>query len=255
MLLLFKLVVPPLLVAAVSLAARLWGPTIGALLMGLPWLTGPVLFFLTLDNGAEFGVGACAGIELGVICICAYMLAYGAASAVAPWPLCLGAASAAFVGAAWAMQEMQLDLVTTASLAAICLLVTYLLLPAPVARTMPAPLPRWDIPVRMLTTLVLVAAISFFANALGAQLSGVVSTFPVTVSVVGAFTHHQWGRDAARSMLRALALSLLAFVAFFLAVGLTLPAVGLMPSYGLAAGAATLVSALVLAASRWRAAL
>ena len=250
MLLLLKLAVPPVLVAVISLAARLWGPTIGALLMGLPWLTGPVLFFLTLEKGIDFGVGACAGILLGVVCICAYLLAWGVASAVGSWPLCLAAASAAFAATAWATQETRFDLVTAAGLAALCLLLTYILLPGAAAKTMPAPLPWWDIPARMLATIALVGVISITADLLGPQLSGVVATFPVIVSVVGAFTHRQWGRDAVRHMLRGLAVSLLAFVAFFLVVGLALPAVGLVNSYLLAVLAALLVSSLVLLASR-----
>jgi hypothetical protein len=250
MLLLLKLAVPPVLVAVVSLAARAWGPTIGALLMGLPWLTGPVLFFLTLEKGTDFGVGACSGILLGVVCICGYLLAWGAAGVIGSWPLCLAAASAAFAATAWATHEIQFDLVTASALATAGLLVTFLLLPAPVARTMPAPLPWWDIPGRMLATLLLIGVISLAADALGARLSGVVSTFPVSVSVIGAFTHHQWGREAARQMLRALALSLLAFVAFFLVVGLALPVVGLVSSYVLAAICAIFVSSLVLLASR-----
>jgi hypothetical protein len=253
MLLLLKLAVPPVLVAVISLAARLWGPTIGALLMGLPWLTGPVLLFLTTEKGVAFGVGACAGIELGVVCICAYLLAYGVASAVAPWPLCLAAAAVAFAATAWATEGIVIGLAAAAVLAAAGLLLTYVLLPAPVAKTMPAPLPWWDIPARMLATLALVAIISLSADALGPQLSGIVSTFPVIVSVIGAFTHHQWGRDAARHMLRGLTLSLLAFVTFFLVVGLALPMVGLVPSYALATAAALPVSAILLVFNRWRA--
>lgn len=253
MLLILKLAVPPVLVAIISLAARMWGPTVGALLMGLPWLTGPVLFFLTLEKGVAFGVGASSGIELGVVCICAYLLAYGAASAVGPWPACLAAASAAFGAAAWATQGVVVDLVTAAGFAAACLLLTYVLLPRPIAKTIPAPLPWWDIPARMLATLALVGVISLSADALGPQLSGVVSTFPVIVSVIGAFTHHQWGRDAARHMLRGLAVSLLAFVVFFLVVGLALPLVGLVASYGLAIAAVLPVSAVLLVFNRWRA--
>jgi hypothetical protein len=252
MLLLLKLAVPPVLVAAISLAARLWGPTVGALLMGLPWLTGPVLFFLVLDNGEAFGVGACAGIELGVVCICAFMLAYGLMSAVAPWPICLAAAAAAFAASAWATQEVDLDLPVTAAAAAVCLILTYLLLPHPGGDALPAPLPWWDIPARMLATLVLVAGLSLSADALGPRLSGVVSTYPAIVTVIGAFTHRQWGRDAVRRMLRGLTISLLAFVAFFLVVGLALPSVGLAASYGLAAAAALPISAVLLAFNRRR---
>jgi hypothetical protein len=249
-LLLLKIAVPPLLVAVISFAARLWGPTIGALLMGLPWLTGPVLFFLTLEKGTEFGVGACAGILLGVVCLCAYLLAWGVMSAAAPWLLCLAVASLAFAGVAWTVQEIAFGLVSAAGLAAFCLVVTFVLLPAPAARTMPASLPWWDIPARMLATIALVGIISVTADLLGARLSGIVATFPVIVSVVGAFTHGRWGRDAMRQMLRGLAVSLLAFVAFFLVVGLTLPTAGLVHSYVSAVAAALFVSSLVLIASR-----
>ena len=252
MLLLLKIAVSPILVAVVSLAARWWGPTVGALLMGLPWLTGPVLYFLAMDKGTAFGVGACAGIELGVVCICAFMLAYGAATAFAPWPVCLAAAAAAFAATAWATQSVEIELSTAAAVAAASLGVTYLLLPRPATAALPAALPWWDIPARMLATVVLVGGISLGADALGPQLSGIVSTYPAIVTVIGAFTHHRWGRDAVRHMLRGLALSLLAFVVFFLTVGATLAEVGVTASFVLGTAAALPVSAALLALSRWR---
>ena len=150
------------------------------------------------------------------------------------------------------MQETEIGLAIAAGLAAACLLLTYMLLPGPIAKTMPAPLPWWDIPTRMLATLVLIGVISLSADLLGPQLSGVVTTFPVIVSVIGAFTHRQWGRDAVRHMLRGLAVSLLAFVVFFLVVGLALPIVGLVPAYAFAVAAALPVSAVLLVFNRRR---
>jgi hypothetical protein len=250
MLLLLKLAAPPVLVAAISLAARLWGPTVGALLMGLPWLTGPVLFFLTLDNGEAFGVAACTGIELGMLCVCAFVLAYGLASAVAPWPGCLAIAAGAFAACAWATRDIAIGLPTAAAAAAAGLVLTYLLLPRPSADTLPARLPWWDIPARMLATFMLVGSILLLADALGPRLSGIVATYPAIVTVIATFTHGQWGADAVRRMLRSLTISLLAFVAFFLMVGLTLPTVGLAMAYALAAAAALPVSALLLALGR-----
>jgi hypothetical protein len=113
-------------------------------------------------------------------------------------------------------------------------------------------LPWWDIPARMLATVVLVGGISLGADALGPQLSGIVSTYPAIVTVIGSFTHHQWGRDAVRHMLRGLALSLLAFVAFFLTVGATLAEVGVTAAFVLGTAAALPVSAALLALGRWR---
>jgi len=250
MLFLLKIAVPPVLVAVMSLAARLWGPTVGGLLMGLPWMTGPVLFFLTLDRGTAFGVEACIGIELGVVCIGAYLLAYGRATAFAAWPLCLAAALVAFLAAAWLAQSLDWTLAAAAVLAAFALVVTYLLLPPPAASAPLAALPWWDIPMRMLATLVLVAAIVLSADLLGPRLSGIISTFPTIVTVVGSFTYHQWGRDAVLRMLRSLTLSMLAFVAFFMVVGATMPAVGLAMSFVLGTVAALPVSGLLLLLNR-----
>jgi hypothetical protein len=250
LLFLFKVAVPPLLVAAISLAARRWGPTFGGLLMGLPWMTGPVLFFLALDKGAAFGAAASTGVELGVVCICAFMLGYGALTALAPWPVCLAAAVAAFAAAAWATQSIELTLAEAGAAAALSLALTYLLLPRPRSAPPMAALPWWDIPVRMLATFLLVGAIMLSADALGPRLSGIVSTYPAILTVIGSFTHHQWGLDAMRRVLRSLTLSLFGFVAFFLVVGATLPRVGIAAAFALASVTGIAISALTMLAAR-----
>ena len=246
MLFLLKIAVSPLLVAATSLAARRWGPTVGGLLLGLPWMTGPVLFFLAHDKGTEFAVGACTGIELGIVCVTAFMVAYAAVSTFAQWPASLALAAAAFGASAFAIQDVALSLPAAAAAAVVSLGVAYLLLPRPRAPAKTTALPWWDIPARMLTTLALVAIIMLSADALGPRLSGIVSTYPVMVSVVGAFTHRQWGRDAARHLLRGLTMSLLVFVVFFLVVGLSLPIAGLVPSFALAVALVLAIDAMLL---------
>jgi hypothetical protein len=240
MLFLLKIALPPVLVAIVSLVARRWGPTAGGLLVGLPWMTGPVLVFLALDKGLEFAVAACTGIELGVICVAAFLLAYGAASTFARWPASVAAGAAAFGASALVMKDVALTLPEAAAAAVASLVFAYLVLPRPRAAVATAALPWWDIPARMLSTVVLVAAILISADLLGPRLSGIVSTYPTMVTVVSAFTHHQWGRDAVRRLLRGLAVSLLVFVVFFLAVGEGMPTFGLVISF-------TVATALVLA--------
>ena len=105
MLFLLKIAITPFLVAAVSVAARWWGPTVGGILMGLPWFTGPTLFVLVQDKGIDFGVSACVGIELGVACVAAFILAYGLISIAARWPLCLTGGIVAFAASAWVAQH------------------------------------------------------------------------------------------------------------------------------------------------------
>jgi len=79
-----------------------------------------------------------------------------------------------------------------------------------------------------------------------------VISFPVIVTVVGAFTHHQWGVDAVLRLQRGLTVSLVNFIAFFLVVGLTLPMVGVLPAFGLAAVTALTTSSLLIAFNRRR---
>ena len=262
MLFLLKIAITPLLVAGVSLAARWWGPTVGGLLLGLPWMTGPVLFFLGWDKGEAFAVGACVGIELGVVCISAFVLAYAAVSAWMRWPFSLAAGVAAFAAAAWATQSVTLPGAATLLLpalwaasgaAALSLLLALLLLPRPRSPALLTALPWWDIPARMLATFVLVAAIMTLADVLGPELSGIVSTYPAILTVIGTFTHHRWGRDAVLRILRGLMLSLLTFVIFFLIVGSTLAGLGLIGAFALAAATAMAMTVGLFALNRGRA--
>jgi hypothetical protein len=263
MLFLLKIAVTPLLVAAVSLAARWWGPGVGGILMGLPWFTGPTLYILILDRGTEFGVAASAGVLIGVVCVAAYIVAYGLAALVAGWRWCLPAASATFLAAAWAASGAGLlpplasgtlgHLSSAAAAGAASLAVALAVLPRPRLAALPQPLPWWDIPARMAATAALVAALMAGADALGPQLAGVFSTYPVIVTVVGTFTHHRWGRDAVWRTLRGVTASLFGFIVFFVVVGWALPGLGLPAAYALAAASALAITTTLLALNRgWR---
>ena len=70
--------------------------------------------------------------------------------------------------------------------------------------------------------------------------------------MICAFTHHQWGRDAVRRLLRGLALSLLVFVVFFLVVGACMPTLGLAMSFAIAAALVLAIHAVLLVSMRGR---
>lgn len=251
--LLLRIAVPPVLVALMSLAARKWGPTIGGLIMGLPWMTGPVLFFLAYDKGPEFAVAACTGIELAVVGIAGYVLAFGFLARHAPWPVCLvGSVTTYFLIGRFA-QELTINLWQATLLGVAALIATYLLLPKPRTATFPGRLPWWDIPARMLATFCLVAIIMTTADRLGPRVSGIVSSYPVILTVIGSFTLSQWGPDAVLRVLRGMTLSLMAFSGFFLVVGYALPTLGLVPSFALGAITAISISALFITFNNWQA--
>jgi hypothetical protein len=205
-----------------------------------------------MDKGEAFAVGAATGIELGVVCLGAFVLAYGTVSTFAGWRPSLAAAIIAYAAAAWATQDLEMTLATAAGAGALSLGVALMLLPAPRTVTAIAALPWWDIPVRMLATLGLVALIVLSADALGPRLSGIVATYPSILTVLGAFTHHQWGRDAVRGLLRGATLSLFSFVAFFLVIGAGMPALGLVPAFVLASAVALATTAVLVSVRRQR---
>jgi hypothetical protein len=250
--LLLKISVPPVLVAVMTLAARRWGATFGGLIMGLPWMTGPVVFFLGLDNGLDFLVGAARGAVLAVWAIAAFIMAFGLAGRRFAWPGALAAAVAAYAAAALLVQASVVPPLAAAVVATLLLLACARLLPHPVHAPPIAPPPFWDIPARMAATFALVSVIMLSADLLGPQRSGLIASYPVILTVIGAFTHSQQGSDGLLRVLRGISLSLIAFVAFFAVVAFAAPVVGQVAAYALAAIVALAISATLIALSPHR---
>lgn len=249
----FKLTAAPVLVAIMSLAARRWGPTIGGLIMGLPWMTGPVNFVLTLEKGTAWAERAMIGILLAVVAIAAFVVAYTHAARRFSWPIGIASAAGAFALATLAIKDVELSVAAAGAVALASLAAGYLLAARPVGEGIPGPLPWWDIPARMLATAALVLVIAVTAEVAGPVVSGMVSSYPVIATVVGAFTHHRYGAAAVTRLFRGLLISLSGFVVFFLVASATLASWGLVVSYAMAAGAALSVSAALLIINRFRA--
>ena len=58
---LLKLVARPALILLASLAGRRWGETVGGWFVGLPLTSGPVVFFLALEQGIGFAAATTRG--------------------------------------------------------------------------------------------------------------------------------------------------------------------------------------------------
>lgn len=246
MLLLLKLTVTPVLVGIMSLAVRYWGPVAASILMGLPWMTGPILFLLGLEKGNGWVAATSIGVQLGVVALAAYVWAYAAMARRNGWVASLAVGTTAFVIVAAGAQHLPVEAEVATALAAASLLVAYGLIAIPKDARAPGRLPWWDIPARMLATALLVLLISLTADIAGPTLSGIISTFPVIMTVIGTFTHAQWGGGATILLFRAILISLLSFVMFFLVVALTVERFGLAESYGLGALASVVTSSAIL---------
>src|SRR5690606_20052622 len=133
------------------------------------------------------------------------------------------------------LRGLQVSPSLAGAVAMLSLAIGFAIAARPLGEGVPGPLPWWDIPARMLATAVLVLGIAITAEIAGPGLSGIVSSYPVIATVVGAFTHHRYGAAAVTRLFRGLLLSLSGFVVFFLVVSHSLSSYGLVASYAMAA--------------------
>lgn len=235
MLFLIKLTVTPILVGLMSLALRYWGPTAGSILIGLPWMTGPVVFILGQERGDAWVASTSVGVQLGVIALVGYTAGYTLMARRFGWLVSQTVGTLAFALVAFLIQGLAAFPAIVAEAGALAaLIVLYRAIVIPPEASVPGKLPWWDIPARMLATAILVVIISLSADKLGPTWSGIIATFPVIMTVIGTFTHAQWGGEAVRRLFRGVMLSLVSFVLFFVAVQAIVVQIGLVPAYAVA---------------------
>lgn len=248
-----KLIVTPLLILAASLASRRWGETVGGWFVGLPLTSGPVCFFLALDQGTGFAAGAGLGCLGGAAAEAAFCLAYGKIARHRGWPAALGAASLAFAGGAAVMAMAGLPLAELLIAVWAALVAALALMPRFVAGTAlpPAP-PAWDIPARMVVATGLVLVLTALAPRFGPLLSGLLATYPVFAAVLAAFSQHGRGPAAAVQVLRGLLLGLFGFTGFFAVLALSLDPLGIAGGFAAATAVALAIQAGTLVLVRRR---
>ena len=247
--LLLKVVVTPVLIAAATLAGRRWGDRLSGWLVGLPLTSGPVVFFLAIEQGRGFATTAALAVLLGTISQAAFAVAYARAAVRTGWPLAAAAGCAVFAVATLGFERVSLPALPAFALVTASLMLATILMP----RSRPAddrgPASRWDLPLRIIVATSLVLLLTGIAPEIGAHLTGLLSPFPVYAGVLAIFAHRQGG-DAANNVLRGLLLGLFSFGAFFLLLAVGLNRLGIAPSFLVATGTALAIQGLTLRAVR-----
>lgn len=245
-LLLLKLTLTPLLIGGASIAARRWGPAIAGWIVALPLTSGPVLFFVALDHGPAFASQAAVGTLLGLGAIVAFSLAFAAVSARGVGPA-LAAATAAYI-AAGAVLQVAADwpFLLLAILIAVSILGALRVLPPSVLGPSSARHPPWDLPARVVVGTALVVGLTTVAPLLGPTVSGIVTTFPVYVSVLSVFAFVHDGRPAAIGVLRGALIGLPGTVAFYMPVHYFVVSPGVAPAFALSVAVTSAIGVVAL---------
>lgn len=218
-----KFVLSPICVVLVSMAGRRWGVRVAGTLGSLPVVAAPILLAITLANGASFGADAATGTMLGLCALTAYVVLYAwAAQRMGPLPsLLLGLAG--YLGVVAILYPLPQAPLPSLLLAGLSLWIGLKILPVPSGPALaPISPPWWDLPLRALAALALVVAIASASSALGPQLSGLLTPFPVITCVLAIFTHAQGGPKHVLVLMRSFLVGFYAFVSFFFVAAVTL---------------------------------
>lgn len=236
-----KLFLVPGFLLLVSLAARRWGPAMGGWLAGLPIVTGPILGFIALEQGAVFAAQAAGGSLMAVVSTVAVTVAYAHAARVARWPVAVAAAMATWMLVAGCLSLLPESLALSAALAGASWLIAPRLFP-PAAASGPAPASdRRELALRMVAGALLSLVVTQVAASAGPRWSGLLAVFPMMSIVLAGFSHRTQGPAYTATLLRGLARGLLSFAAFCWVAAV------LLPMAGTAAGFAAAVLAALLA--------
>jgi hypothetical protein len=215
--LLLKLALVPFLIWLVTLAGRRWGPGVAGWLSAFPIVAGPILFALSVEQGAAFAASAAEGTLLAVVAILVFSLAYAWASARVKVAGSMALALLAWAGSVAALQALRLPLGLAFVFVWCALLLTLRLFPSAAPAAAPGAAGaarREDLPWRMLAAAALVLAVTAGAAHLGARLSGFFAMFPVMSTVLVGFAHAGSGRDSAVSLLRGMVAGYFGFSVF-----------------------------------------
>ncbi|RDU95779.1 hypothetical protein [Trinickia dinghuensis] len=229
-LLVFKLVVTPLLLAATTLAVRRWGESIGGLLLGLPLTSGPISVFLALEHGPAFAAQATTGSLIATVAQAAFCAVY-CRVASRGWVLALTSACATFAVIAGILQHVPLPEIGLFLAAVAAVLLALGLIPNKATKASRLAAPWWDLPLRMGLIAGLVVGVTLIAPYVGAQTSGVLASFPFMAIILAVFTHRQIGHVAAQQLMRGMVAGLLSFAACFYILSLTLMRLNLVAAY------------------------
>lgn len=248
--LVLKLVVTPLLIAAATLVARRWGPGVGGWLAGFPLTSAPVSVFFALEQGPDFAAGAAVGTLLGLTALAVFCLVYGRAARRVGWAGSAAAGLSAFGACLAALGTVAAPLPAAFALVCVTLALVAVLLPATTSGRSHVEPPAWDLPLRMAVATAVVLLLTAAAHHLGPTISGLLTPVPVFLLVLAVFAQRSEGPDASVRVLRGGVMGSFAFAVFFLVVGALLGRLGIGATYVLASLATLAVNGAILAVGR-----
>jgi len=221
-LLLLKILLAPSLIAIVELVRSRWGDKVGGRFIGLPITTLPYVIVIWVQEGKSFAGESAHGAVAGQISLLVFLWVYAYAALRLSWIPAISVATFACLASG---VVVTLRVIPMLPLAVIVFTLWFLALknwPKYSHENRSQKSPRWELPARMLTTVILIVVLSQFATHLGPNLAGALASYPVIITVLGSFSHRRNGPTAIVSSMHGLmqvmplAISIMTFLAITL---------------------------------------
>jgi hypothetical protein len=216
-------------------------------LSAFPLIVGPVLLLAAQRHGAAFAARAAAGTLLGLVALSGFAAVYARCAARRAWGMSLAAGWAAAAILGTLAGRIELGAVGALAVAGGSLALARSAIP-PGDRAPARALPRWELPLRMACTALLIVALTGAAERFGPTVAGVLAALPTLASVLAVFTHLRHGREALFGFLRGMITGMGAFVAFCAVVAVLVDRAGVVATFLLATATAVAFQAAVVRA-------
>lgn len=213
--LLFKLFCTPCIIGLALVVSRRWGTFVGGCIVGLPAISGPISLSIALERGSAFAATVAYSALLGVAAVCLFTLTYVYAALRWPWYVALSLAELAFFVTGWGVGFVPYCVPLALFVGLTGPLFVLFCLPKVSAKPQPKRAQAaWIVPAQLLAGPLLVLLITVFAVTLGPQWSGVLSFYPVMITIMAPFCHATLGPAAARQLLAGLMTGFLSGTSF-----------------------------------------
>ncbi|HEX7933161.1 MAG TPA: hypothetical protein VF573_08815 [Paraburkholderia sp.] len=236
-----KLALVPAFLAALTLAGRVWGPSVAGWLAGLPVVAGPIVLLLAIARGAPFAAQASVASIAAIAASEAFNFAYAWSCRRLSWPLALVAGMTGWIVMAMLLTHLPQTLVS--ALAAACVAVAMSLggLPRVTGHVPATRAGASELAVRMLAGALLTLAVTTLSASMGATWSGLLSVFPLLGIVLAVSAQRAHGADFVALLVRGMVIGRGSFAAFFAVTAAMLPRYGVWLSFACASAVSIVV--------------
>jgi hypothetical protein len=244
-----KLTAVPLVVWIASWIGKRWGHKASGWISGLPMIAAPITLFLAMDQPRDFvltsswiamTVAPAVGVHCLVFARLATVVTRTRMRPTLVWISCLLGGWVACLVTELLLAQVVVPGFVGAAVAVTEMLLLSMLMPVPGSAASIPRIPASEIFVRMGAALFLAALITLGASSFGPRISGILLGFPITASVLPAFTVVLYGADATIRLLSGFLTGLIGFVLFFFAFS-TVLAAGAPPLVAFGTGVAASV--------------